>query len=127
MTTEDWKQLEESLRTYEFTRLIVDGNELTLSEVRSGNKVSIMLFVNRYCTVEEIEENQRKYLFEQKRAVYTGKRKREIKKVSKRFLREVGIDPDRKVSVRSPFFPSFRALKSHLTKNNTSIEFKKSE
>lgn len=127
MTAEEWKQLEESISLYQYTRLIVDGNELTLIEARSGNKISIMVYINGSIKGGESEENKRKYWYERKMSVYNGKRKSEMEKLSKVFRRKLQIDLDKKVSMRVPYFPSFRALKSQLSKNNESIEFKKSE
>lgn len=125
MTPEDWKEVEKKLDSlFDHVELLIDGYKVTYRLSRTGKtKLAIMTYVNgawKGAYYNECEESKRFAC--PKNIGYSRKYKTSMKKLGKRFLKESGIDLDRTTTLYSPLWPSFKRLKGHLIKNNTSIE-----
>jgi hypothetical protein len=67
-------------------------------------------------------EEARKFFRKVSKSAYSKKRKEAYMKLSKKMRKEIGIDIDKKYSYYLADWTSFRSLKQHLIKQNTSIE-----
>lgn len=130
MTQEEWKQVEKALE-YFFKRveLEVDGYEVSLTLQRVGvYKNAIAIYVNGVFKGEWITkecEETRRFIQKREKSILTKKDKEARKKLSKKAQKELAEKYDRKYSVYSTHWSSFRALKRHLIANNESIKFVK--
>lgn len=130
MTQEEWKQVEKALE-YFFKRveLQVDGYEVSLTLQRVGvYKNAIAIYVNGVFKGEWITtecEETRRFIQKREKSILTKKDKEARKKLSKKAQKELAEKYDRKYSVYSTHWSSFRALKRHLIANNESIKFVK--
>lgn len=122
MTKEDWSKVEASMSSaFGQISLICDGYRLTIQTRIYKRKLSSVPYVNGefkgIWMTQDCEERRRFF-----RPVHTLVwKKKTTKGFSKKTLKSIGIDPDEKRTYYSCEW-SFRALKSHLIKNNTSIE-----
>lgn len=126
MTKEDWDKVEASMNSpYGRITLLCDGYNLTLESGIYKRKLSTIIYVNGVFKgawiLEDCEERRRFF-----RPVQTLVwRTKFTKGLSKKSLKNLGIDPKEKRTSHSAEWSSFRALKAHLIKNNTSIELVK--
>lgn len=124
LTSQDWESIEKKLESFcRPVKLWIDGYRITLLLERLNNyKNIISVYVNGGISgkmlIHDCEE-RRKFFRCSNRNLY----KRPIKKISRKRLRILNIDPDKKIQVYYPWFLSFRSLKAHLIKNNQIIEF----
>lgn len=122
MTQEEWKRVEKALE-YFFKRveLEVDGYEVSLTLQRVGvYKNAIAIYVNGVFKGEWITtecEETRRFIQKREKSILTKKDKKAQKELAEKY--------DRKYSVYSTHWSSFRALKRHLIANNESIKFVK--
>lgn len=128
MNPQEWKEVEKSLEDlWSLVKLKCDGYEVAFALRRiSQMKNGILVFVNGgfkgKWLLEDCEE-RRRFLCPLKKSVYSKKQQEGLKKFSKRLRKKVGLpDPDVKYTCYYPYWTSFRSLKSHLIKNNKSIE-----
>lgn len=126
MTAEDWKYVEEKLKSfYNIVKLNCDGYKVDILLARVGQfKNEIRVYVNgvvngEWC-IKECEESRR-FLRKISRSVYSQKQKDRYKKMSKKMQKHIGVDIDRKYSYYLPSWTSFNSLKSQLIKENSSI------
>ncbi len=125
VTAQDWKEIEKRLTSFfDQVKLICDGYELTLMlRPIKQFKNAITVYVNGKIEgrwfVEECEE-RRRFLCPKSKSFYSKKDMADFKKISKRIFKE--MQAKNKYVYYEPYWTSFRALKSHLIKNNTSIE-----
>lgn len=129
LTKEEWAQVEERLmRQFSPVALMCDGYHLTLKLQRTGMKLVIAFFVNGFMKGAwmgvECEE-RRRFFRPVKKSCWSAKNRARMKKESKRNLKALGVDPAETFTVHYPWWTSFKALKSHLQKHNTSIELLK--
>ncbi|SFH21635.1 hypothetical protein SAMN05660649_04286 [Desulfotomaculum arcticum] len=125
MTNEDWKEVEQQLQSiFSHVELKCDGYKVALVLKRlSQMKNGIIVYVNgifEYKWLLDDCEERRRFCCPVKKSVYNQKHKAAMKKISKR-LRGLQ-DPEAKYTYYLPYWSSFRSLKSHLIKNNSSIE-----
>ncbi len=129
LTKDEWAQVEERLiRHYTPVGLMCDGYHLTLKIMRYGMKLLIVPYINgilkgEWLTAES--EERRRFFRPVKKSVWSAKALSRMKKMNKRQLKECGIDPGESITAYYPYWTSFKALKSHLQKNNESIELLK--
>ncbi|WP_284641206.1 hypothetical protein [Paenibacillus silviterrae] len=125
MTSDTWKEVEKKLLSlYNQVKLLCDGYELTIMLERSGQfKNHISIYINEQIKgawmIEDCEE-RRRFFCERQKSFYTKKQKESVGRVSKKLAKELGFD--KKYSYYTPYWNSFRSLKSHLIKNNQNIE-----
>ncbi|MBQ3566798.1 MAG: hypothetical protein IJA12_06435 [Oscillospiraceae bacterium] len=125
MTAEDWKYCEEALSGYYGrVRLKVDDYDVTLAVVPTGKlKQEIAVYVNGEIRCEwflnDCDIRQRFYQ-EHKKCFFSQKDLKKIKR-EKKEIREMLLKGAYHYWY-SPTWTSFRSLKSHLLKNNQSIE-----
>lgn len=124
VTVEDWKNIEQELiRLYNRVVLICDGYDLTLVLERHGQfRNVIAIYVNGVVEgrwiMEDCEERRRFFCPKTKR-VYSEKKLAGIKKLSRKLYKELAAA---RYTCYEPYWSSFRAMKSHLIKNNKNIE-----
>lgn len=128
MTKADWDMVEKKLgQIYCSATLMCDGYRLTLRVERiSKMGLAIYVYINGVLdfkfAVDDCEERRRFFCVRTK-AVYSQKEQKDmIKACGKRWLKQRGYDVDKVYTMYYPWWKSFRSLKSHLIKNNTSIE-----
>ncbi|MGC5328932.1 hypothetical protein [Brevibacillus sp. SYSU BS000544] len=125
ITPEDWKDIEQRMQGFfDRVKLVCDGYELTLALKRIGQfKNAIAVYVNGKIEgrwfVEDCEE-RRRFLCPRTKSFYSRKDMADFKKISKRIFKE--MQAKNKYVYYDPYWTSFRALKSHLIKNNKVIE-----
>lgn len=128
MTSQDWKEVEECLKSfYSSVQLNCDGYEITLRLERIDQfKNVIVVYVNGEWkgkwSIEDCEE-RRRFFRPVKKSTFSQKQKAALKKMSKRLRQKYGYpDPDASYTYYAPYWTSFRALKSHLIKKNSTIK-----
>lgn len=126
-TAEQWKALETGLyRSFGYAELDCDGYKLSLRKCQvSENRLAIQVYVDGWYRGEwhlkDCEERRRFFCPEQ-RAVYTGRYRKALAKMSKRARKELGIDIDEKWTFYAATWLRFAPLRQHLKRKNESIE-----
>lgn len=124
MILEDWKVVEERLKSLHWSvELMCDGYNITIRLERLNQfKNVILVYVNDEIKMKWLGEDceeRRRFFRPVKKSIFSQKQKASLKKMSKR---SGLIDPDASYTYYAAYWTSFRALKSHLTKNNSTIE-----
>lgn len=128
MTSQDWKEVEKSLKSfYSSVKLRCDGYEVTLLLRQiSQFKNAILVYVNGVIKGEWLCkdcEERRRFLRPVKSSLYSQKQKAALKKISKSLRKKTGLlDPEASYTSYRYDWTSFKALKSHLSKHNSNIE-----
>lgn len=128
MTKEEWKQAEETLKSFfSPVRLKADGYDVALCLERVGvYQNRIMVYVNgkfRWEWLSEECEERRRFCQKKMRSLLTAKQKADFRKLSKKQQKELAERYHSwEYAAYSPQWSSFGALKKHLTANNQSIE-----
>lgn len=123
MKIEQWKQAEEMLYSWRIVELLIDGYKVQLQLMQHGTKLDIIVYVNgtiKWNWVSLDCEERRKFWCESKRPLL--KRYEKGKGLTKKEYERLKAKYPPVVSY-SPFFKSFRTLKSQFIKHNTDIEF----
>lgn len=125
MTVEEWKKVETELSSpFGYVKLKIDGYNVTI-ETLLVKPLHYKLFVYidgkfkmKWC-IEDCEE-RRRFCFKSKKSLLTAQDNKKLKRESKAVREEV----EKRMTIYTyyPMFNSFRTLKSHLIKNNVSIE-----
>lgn len=130
MTKEEWKHVEEKLNSA-FSRvdLLVDGYAITIrkepcDKMRLGLTVYVDGTIKGEWVVQDCEI-RRKFYYCSERSLLTAKERKKLQK-ERKAVREAVL-ARASYQVFSPVFYSFRTLKSHFLKQNTSIELCKEE
>ena len=130
MTVEEWKKVETELSSpFGYVKLKIDGYNVTIETLpdRPLHYVLVVYidgeFKMKWC-IEDCEE-RRRFCFKRKKSLLTAQDKKKLKRERKAVREEV----ERQMTIYTyyPIFNSFRTLKSHLMKNNTSIELAEEE
>lgn len=125
MTVEEWKKVETELSSpFGYVKLKIDGYNVTI-ETRPDKPLHYALAVyidgqfNMKWCLEDCEE-RRRFCFRHKESLLSAQQKKKLKRERKAVREEV----EKRMTIYTyyPFFNSFRTLKSHLMKNNISIE-----
>lgn len=125
ITAAEWKNVEESLKSfYHVVKLKCDEYVLTLKlEHISQFENGIGFYVNGEFKgkwlMEDCEE-RRRFFQPVTRSFMTAKQKAMVKKMSKK--RRDQVDEEHKITFYRVYWKSFKALKSHLIRNNQNIE-----
>lgn len=126
MTKEEWGIVEHRLSNpYGSVDLVCDGYKLHLHTSIYKMRVNIMFYVDgkwlgRWI-LEDCEERRRFHRCVVHKC-YGPAEKKKYLKLGKAFLKRMAIDLDKTWVSYRPDWGSFRSLKAHLIKNNTSIE-----
>jgi hypothetical protein len=123
MNESDWAKVESALQNlYDPVDLTCDGFRLTLFLSRIEiYKNAIAVYVDGWFKLSwlfEDCEQRRRFFCPETRRVYG---KNEFKKISRRTLKQVGIDPDKTVTRYRSHWTSFRRLRRHLERHNQDI------
>jgi hypothetical protein len=122
MTKAEWEQIEKALQIpWGQVELLCDDYKLTLQTHRDKMSLVIMTYVNGHFKgtwMGEDCEERRRFLRPKvtkvfKESFFKGFTKKELKYIRAKY--------DKTVTTYLPYWGSFRALKAHLIKNNTSI------
>lgn len=122
MTNAEWKKAEELLSYHRMVDLLVDGYRVSLVLVREGMKLYIQVYVNgefKGKWITEDCEERRRFLCKSKRCLVKPSAKKELKLTKKEFEK---FKEKYTYYYYSPYFSSFRTLKSQLIKNNKNIQ-----
>jgi len=126
MTKQEWARVEAELSSpYGSIKLICDGYELLLHATLVKRRLMIGFFVDDHWKGKwmlEDCEHRRRFFRRTEKSLWNAKSKASLKKAGKKLLKSIGMDPEEKIVSYSSHWPSFRPLKAHLIKNNTSIE-----
>lgn len=126
MTKAEWDHVADSLtKQFSPVGLICDGYHLCLCLERCGMRLVIAFYVNgvnKGAWVSDDCEERRRFLRPVKKSAWSAKNRATIKKMSKRMLKSLNVDPTETFTVHYPWWTSFKALKAHLVKHNASIE-----
>lgn len=125
MTAEEWKICEEHLSDYYgIVRLKIDGYNVTLSVVPAAHlRQEIMIYIDGKFKAEWLIndcEIRRRFCNKHRKCFYSQSDTKKIKRMRKE-LREKALE-NAYYYWYEPCWQSFRSLKSHLIKNNSSIE-----
>jgi hypothetical protein len=128
MTKEQWQRVEEALSgTYGHVHLMVEGKKVTFQRTLvNKNRLGIMTYINGefkgcWLGLNEQHEEQR-YLRKRSKLLYSKKERESLKKLGKRFLKEKGLDPEKRFERYDPIWTSAGAIRRHYEKTFTSIK-----
>jgi hypothetical protein len=127
MTKEEWAEVERKLQSpFGSVDLMCDGYKLTLQVQRDKMRLVIMIYVNGHFKgiwFDDCEERRRFFRPSTRKlhpaSSFKGFTKKELK------TDWVKKTMEKTMTSYSPLWLSFRPLKAHLIKNNTSIELVK--
>jgi hypothetical protein len=123
MTKVEWEQIEKSLQSpWGQVELICDGYKLTLQVHRDKMRLVIMTYINGHFKgiwMSEDCEERRRFLRPKVSKVYKDSFFKGFTKKEQKYLK---AKYDESITTYLPYWGSFRPLKAHLIKNNTSIE-----
>lgn len=123
MTEEEWKEVENELLVYGYpAKLKIDGYNIFLMAIRENMKLSIGLFVDGKFKYEWIHEEcdiRKRFMCPSKHCLVKQK---DLNRVTKSKKKQQEIKANNTYTSYSPYWASFKRLKSHLIKNNKSIE-----
>ena len=125
MTAEDWKKVEDILSIpYSSAELKVDGYNVTIGHaLEKPLKYCLAVYIDGVFETKWLFEDceiRRRFCNRHTKSILTAKEKKALKRERKDF-REKIIKNSTYVWYE-PYWGSFRSLKSHLIKNNISIE-----
>lgn len=128
LTKEDWAAIQKELSfIYRSVELAVDGYRVCLMlHQSSAFKNVIMTYVNGHfygAWMQNDCEERRRFMNPCAYPAYSRKYRTGLKALRKRTLKEMKIDPDKKLVYYLPFWTSFAKLKAHLIRNNKDIEW----
>ncbi len=129
MTADEWKKAEQMLRPpYGHAKFLIDGyNVIVEMRLTSSTKFSFVVFVDGVFKGEWLTEDcdiRRRFCYKGRQTLLTPKKKAELikecgKRYTERFIKE---HPELCYMIfYRPYFGSFKSLKQHFIKNNTSI------
>ena len=125
MNAEEWKKVESnSLKLDHPVKLHIDGYEIWLVPTRENMKMYITLFVDGGFKWEWIHEDcdiRKRFMCPSKHCLVKQK---DLDRVTKSKKKQQEIKANNTYISYSPYWTSFKRLKSHLIKNNTSIELR---
>lgn len=125
MTAEDCKEVESKLSIpYSSVELKVDGYNLTVGHVlEKPLKYCLVVYIDGVFKTNWLFEDceiRRRFCNRHTKSILTAKDKKALKRERKAFREK--IIKDSTYEWYEPYWSSFRSLKSHLIKNNKSIE-----
>ncbi len=125
MTVEDWKEVETRLSIpYSSVKLKIDGYDVTIGHaMEKPLKYCLVIYIDGIFKTKWVLEDceiRRRFCSKHTKNLLTAKEKKALMR-QRKALREQ-IMKDMTFEWYSPYWSSFRSLKSHLIKNNKSIE-----
>lgn len=124
MTKEDWENIERKLcYPGAGVNLKVDGYKVTLRVLREKMKMVIAVYVDGYIKAEWLVEDsdiRRRFYQRCKHSLLTAADKKKLAKQRKSVQK--AVQEQATYYSFTPYWNSFRSLKSHIIKNNESIE-----
>ncbi len=131
MTKAEWEKVEDALYFIDEGALLkIDGYEVTLVlRQESTYKNHIRVYINGVIKSEWIAsdcEERRRFLCKKSKAMYTQKNlcgNKNLTEKDKKQLKDFIEKNQSKIEYYNLYWDNFKALKSHLIKNNDNIEF----
>ncbi len=125
MTVEDWKEVETRLSIpYSSVKLKIDRYDVTIGHaMEKPLKYCLAIYIDGIFKTKWVLEDceiRRRFCSKHTKSLLTAKEKKALMR-QRKALREQ-IMKDMTFEWYSPYWSSFRSLKSHLIKNNKSIE-----
>ncbi|MCA0447668.1 MAG: hypothetical protein LCH54_15710 [Bacteroidetes bacterium] len=112
-----WDEAEKNLSFYSPLKLVCDGYKVTIEKQISKDRIVYMVFVNGSFEGKWLLtdcEERRRFTFKAKMQLHSPKQVKFWKKHFKKDIEQWSF-------YYTPYFNSFRTLKSHLIKNNKEI------
>ena len=127
MTPQDWERFEKRLSVpFSMVVLEADGYEVAFRvEPVKRLQYQIMTYVGGKFKGKWLLEDceiRRKFMRPRSTYAFPAKERRELKKLGKKVLSKMNMDPDRRITSYTPLWASPKTLKSHLRKNCQNIE-----
>lgn len=125
MTAEEWKKVEKTLSVPYFSvKMTIDGYNISIITVEyKPLRYCYEIFVDGKFKLKWLTEDceiRRRFCCRRTKSLLSAKQKKELKRERKK-IREY-VEKEMTYEWYEPFWTSFRSLKNHLIKNNTSIE-----
>lgn len=130
MTTEDWKKAETDLSMpYGKINMLIDGYNVSVMTVPyKPLTYGLEIFIDggfKLSWLKEDCEIRRRFCCRRTKSLLSARQKKELKRKRKKF-REL-VEKEMLYEWYEPFWMSFRSMKSHFIKNNTSIELREED
>ncbi len=128
MNREEWDRVEQALSgVFGRIRLKVDGREVTFRRgLITKNRLGIMTYVDGTFKgawmLPSHEAPESMFLRPQSRFVYTQKERKRFKRIRKKTLKELKIDPDKKMHSFTPFWNSVGSIRKHYERTFKDIQ-----
>lgn len=130
MTNEDWKYVEDELScTFGYVNLLIDGYNVTLEcRLEKPRHYVIAVFIDGKFNMKWAMDDcniRRRFCSRHTKCFLDQKARNRLKREKKAFREEVKKQATTEYFL--PYWNSFRLMKSHFIKNNTSIELARKE
>lgn len=126
MKKEEWEKVEKALSgTYGQAKLQVDDREVTFQRALvSKNRLGIGMYIDGELKGKWLfnECPEQLYFRPAWKSAWPAAARREMKKLSKRSLKQLGYDPDKKHHYFTFVWPNVTAIRRHYQKTFESIE-----
>ena len=128
MTEDQWRKLEsDANRSFFIVEFMIDGYSVTVQKLpidKKATRLGLVPYVNGVMALKWLYddcEERRRFYRSYKKFSYGKAYRAELKKLSKRLLKVLGDNPDKKTTHYSFYWPSFCAMRRHFEKHNTDI------
>jgi hypothetical protein len=125
LTTENWSKVERRLENpYDLVKLKIDGYNVTIAHARvKPLKYCLIVYIDGKFKMEWLLNDcdiRRRFCRRRTKSMLTANQKKALKRERKAFREEV----EKKMTLEwyEPYWNTVKTLKSHLIKNNKSIE-----
>ena len=127
MTKEDWEKVEAALSgMYGRAVLMVDGREITFSRgLIKKNQLGVVTYIGGELKGSWLFGDdcpERSYLRPSSKYLRSPKQREQARKLGKKLLKELDIDPDEKYHRVTPFWNNAQQIRRHYQKTFKSIE-----
>lgn len=124
MTEDKWKEIENNLLIfYRPVNLMIDDYEIKLIPTMENMKLYIVIFVNDKFKWEWVKEDcdiRQRFMCPSKHCLLKQK---ELNKITRSKRKQKELKDKHTYTSFSPYWSSFKRLRSHLVKNNQNIEY----
>lgn len=125
MTKEEWQYVERELSApYGYVKLKIDGYEVTVNvEPEKNLKYVLAVYVDGKIKMKWIDEDcdiRKKFFQKHTKSLLTAKDKKKLSR-ERKAVRDA-VQKKMQYDYYSPWWTSFRSMKSHFIKNNSDIE-----
>lgn len=127
MTAEEWQRAEKALDSlFGYVKLQVDQYAVSIHLERiAKHKLALVVYINGiidWKLIDSDTDERRRFYCRKTKSLLTAKGKAVLKKQTKKFQKEYAAQHQLEYAYWTPYWNSFRSMKSHFIKNNPSIE-----